>query len=884
MDYILKQSREQIDASMQLHQHHRTIESCRNGIEYAMIFMLAYMWNKNIHRVSHDTRLSLTDKIRRPTIGTIIEMCRSLDIDAEFFGTDQRTIAAANSYPSLRNSRIGHGYLLDDGNVRETARSLDDILYEMTTGDTIVASQFDLVFVLGHKSDHDIYIGHTFKADGTMRAWQASGDILRFRTNNVYARELGTHQYHRLSPFVVVEDTDFFFFANIVDTMSGRAKYNQALRTQTIYREWPDFTDDISNDGVRRISVNGTISNVYDNNYKQYIDLDVGAKSEILSFLDSQASVCAIVWGHGGVGKTSTVQSVCDDLSRQKRRKYDYIVFASAKNRTFDYRKGEIRQMKGAIDSYGDLLDVVATTLSVDRDVHGIEDAIRNFDGSLLLIIDDYETFREADRQSINGFIRSLDVDHNKVVVTTRANVNVQIGGLEVRTNELTKARASDFLVRVMEAEFGGDISRLRRELSEESLDERVFVATGGRPLFILYLAHVWAETGSLSEAAGQEIRTHDDAIEFLFGRVYECLSREGKRLFGAISCLVTPNELENLTEKLRFIVNMNSEQFHQGLQDLLKLRIVERFENGFFRVYSAELVGIMGRAFERSPRGERGSVLARLRKVTGRTDIDTERALLDNANRARHSREEIEVVELYHEILNRESSSDEIRLSALMNLSEYLFNLRDRKDQAILTLERYQGRYGNNPSFTKVLSNYYWSTDRRRDAINVVGDYVSRRGSREREGIGIRCEFLGLALMYESIYLSHRADELEVKPRFREIDQKTLIDREHDIARDLKRIRDKRVTLLLRLVKEIGLNELESGTRQNVVAGLDRFSAACVKVGVYKDLSLSICKYVTGERVPYLKESFERRIKSILEDRKADQKLTLMPGDRFVS
>ena len=120
------------------------------------------------------------------------------------------------------------------------------------------------------------------------------------------------------------------------------------------------------------------------------------------------------------------------------------------------------------------------------------------------------------------------------------------------------------------------------------------------------------------------------------------------------------------------------------------------------------------------------GSVLARLRKVTGRTDIDTDRALLDNANRARHSREEIEVVDLYREILNRESSPDDIRLSALMNLSEYLFNLRDRKDQAIMMLERFQGKYGSSASYTKVLANYYWSTDRRRDAINILGDLCS--------------------------------------------------------------------------------------------------------------------------------------------------------------
>ena len=137
---------------------------------------------------------------------------------------------------------------------------------------------------------------------------------------------------------------------------------------------------------------------------------------------------------------------------------------------------------------------------------------------------------------------------------------------------------------------------------------------------------------------------------------------------------------------------------------------------------------------------------------------------------------------------------------------------------------------------------------------------------------------------MYESIYLSQRTEDLEVKPRFREIDERTRTDREHDITRDLKRIRDKRGAPLLSLVKDLGLNELGSGARQNVVAGLDRFSAVCVRVGRYRELSLAICKFVIGQHVPYLKESFERRIKSLLEGKSASRKLTLMPGDRFMS
>ena len=134
----------------------------------------------------------------------------------------------------------------------------------------------------------------------------------QFKAGNVYAMR-SANDYLRLSPFVVLmEPDDYYIFRNVSERMLGRAEYNQVLRTGTINITWPDFTVDLANDGGRRMSVNGTIINVYKKNYDQYVN--VGTTTAIIKrfILRNRSSVCATIWGHGGVGKTAMVQNVCE--------------------------------------------------------------------------------------------------------------------------------------------------------------------------------------------------------------------------------------------------------------------------------------------------------------------------------------------------------------------------------------------------------------------------------------------------------------------------------------------------------------------------------------------------------------------------------------------
>ncbi len=156
--------------------------------------------------------------------------------------------------------------------------------------------------------------------------WQCSLDVCNFLKGNVYAM-FGTNEYVRLSPFIHIQDGEFYVYKSVTDLITGRTIYNKLFHTGTTVTHWPDFTKDRTNDGVRRTSQNGTVLNVYQENSRRYIDM--GFKKVIRNFLiDDRSSVCAIVWGHGGVGKTATVQSVCKDLSLAEKC-FDYKAYPS---------------------------------------------------------------------------------------------------------------------------------------------------------------------------------------------------------------------------------------------------------------------------------------------------------------------------------------------------------------------------------------------------------------------------------------------------------------------------------------------------------------------------------------------------------------------------
>ena len=849
MDYILSKIQERTKLHETMRDQRTALEFYRIQVEYACVFILGYLWNKNIHRVNEDARESIFRNINRPTIGTVVEVCRTLDQEQEFFGSG-RCKASLNSYPSLRNQKISHGFLFDDG-LEVVERAFKELLQDLFASPSILAQNFDLVLVTGQNDGH--HSGIRFTSDGHIYPWLCRHEVGDFQIDNIYAAK-DVDTYFRLTPFIEISpDEEFFLFRNVSDRMLGRVAYNQILKTGSTTREWSDFADDVSNDGVRRKSVNGTILNVYENNYAKYID--IGTKNRINTFLlRNRASVCATIWGHGGVGKTATVQSICEDLSRGASRPFDYIIFASAKDRAFNYYAGSVFSIDEPIDSFISLLKCLNITMGcID---HGKEQEIVEFEGRLLLVIDDYETFPSREREKIEEFIRSLNINHHKVLLTTRANVII---GEEFPTHELPIDDTIRFLSEVMRSEFPKYKVQETEELENGPLRQNIFNITSGRPLFIFQFAHIWAQSGSLKDAIRYDIKNREEAIEFLYGRIFNYLSEEGRDLFRAIGLLVTESDLSNLVNKLRFITNMETDddRFTRGIGDLVKLRIVEVFENDFFRVYSSEILKIMLDELDKAPASWRGNINGRLLQVTRDKKLDTEQALLENANAARYSRTEREVVDLYRQILNRDSGS-EVHSQAVLNLTDHLFNYCGKKDAAIDVFKDYEHRFINDPSVMKMYANYCWAEKKRREAVRILMILLPRRDIDWKTGVN-ELEILGLCLTYKSITEIEQKDQVKIARDMREISETTFSTRSREIRQEFRHIHDRLGMPLFRRVKDTGLERLSSAARQNAVTGLYHFSGVCIRLDKY-DTACEICDFGLRESRSFLVEPFKKR------------------------
>ena len=82
--------------------------------EFFLVFILGYLWNKNLNKLDESDKEILFNQIQKPTIGDIVAICRKLDYD-NLIRHNKRLNKTLEDYPSIRNNNIGHGYIFEDG-------------------------------------------------------------------------------------------------------------------------------------------------------------------------------------------------------------------------------------------------------------------------------------------------------------------------------------------------------------------------------------------------------------------------------------------------------------------------------------------------------------------------------------------------------------------------------------------------------------------------------------------------------------------------------------------------------------------------------------------------------------------------------------------------
>lgn len=839
MNYILRQINRKIQFLKSTNRQIELKPHYQAKLEFYLNVILGYLWNKNWAEVSDDSREYILNCILKPSVGSIISIIRTLDVSKEIYGNkkNKKVYAALEKYPKLRNQIIGHGYSFED-DIDNYLLSFDELFDAIETSDIdIIKEDFDIVYVEEEKNG--IYYGISYKSDGVDYIhWQCPQ-----KTCNLVIKSLYVHcndSYFRISPFILIKDeSSIYTFCSIEEKLTGRARFNRIITTGNIQIEIDELCSTIVNDdGIKRRNSNGTIINNFANNYNKYID--VGISSTTLDFLTkNKASVFATLWGHGGVGKTASIQYVCDLLCKSEGKKFDYIIFLSAKDRYYNYYRGRIEKLDDNISSLNQIVEYI------NRIIYNISsfdvDKILNFDGKLLLIFDDFETFNKEEKKRITEFISQLNINHHKVVITTRSAT--LITGVEIQTSELNIDSTISFFKDALKNEFPSfNIALIERDLSHPDFKEKIYQITSGRPLFILQLVVLLVQKSDLSEVIKNDIKTSEEAKSFLYNRIYDYLSIVGRNMFLAIGLLADENELSGLTENLRFILNLEDkeDEFQKALNELIKLKIIVVEEKDFFKIYSQDIYEYMKSYYQTKGEYYDGNITSRFNTIAQRKDRNTELALLESADNSRMISTELEVENKYRFLINRDKTSESTKIKAILNFASYL-SMNGKYDKTIKLFKDYYHIFGKNYPYIYAYSKYLWaegSSENKNESILIIKKYFETKPRIEQNQY---LDLLGILTMYMGVYAINEKDDYKERLTYGNItkeDYKQFCTSQRLTFTDILRYPGGH---LYKTIKDLNLMDLTPSCRNSVLNGLTHFVEICIRLNKFS-YGIEVC------------------------------------------
>ena len=809
--------------------------------EFYLLLTLGYIWNKNIEKIDEILKEQVLNSILRPSVGNIIEAIRIVDIDKEFFGNKKlkKLSELLNSYPQIRNELIGHGYSFED-NINNYIDIFDKLFSAFDDNDTIVSKDFDIIKV--DVMINNTFTGISFKPDGNYIAWQCPKQTFDFKLGHIYLYEKTINQYYNISPFVYIEDENsIYLYRSVEERLTGRARYNKLISTGSKVFESTEFQYiTIANDGVKIKHPNGTIINVFEKNYSKYID--VGIVPDVIKFLTkNKSSVYATLWGHGGVGKTASIQHICDYLCQQQSRIFDYIVFLSAKDRYYNYYKGEINPIDDKITSLNEIF------LYINKVLFGKESFDKNdiltYEGSLLIIIDDFETFSTEEKKLISDFINELNINHHKVILTTRSAM--LISGVEIQSNELTIEKTADFLKSVLLNEFPTyNLSLIEKDLSSIYFKQKLHKITSGRPLFILQFATLLVQNGGVNDLINYDIKSTPNAKNFLYDRIVDYLSLDAKNMFLAIGLLADNNDHSGLLDNLRYILNLEDkeEKFQSSLNELVKLKIIN-VEDKFFKVYSPEIHDLMKEYYQKKTTDYDGNITSRFNSIAERKDLDTELALLEAANASRLVSNNVEVENKYRYIINRKKTSKETKLKAILNFASYL-SLNGQNDKTVKLFDDYYPIFRNNYAFINNYSKYCWANndnDIKKKSITIIKDYFITRPRISQEEY---LELLSLSVTNQTILAINEKDELKELREWESISDYEYKERSKVIKDTFKAIFNNTGKKLYDTCIDVDLMALSPSCRHYVLNGLNHYVDLVIRLNRWQR-GIDVCNKI---------------------------------------
>lgn len=733
MDFIIKKLDRLINVSEKNSVEMQTL--LRERIEYIFYLVLGCLWNENIGTIGADDRCKIVENLNKMTIGEAVGAIRKLDGDFRFIS--RKGLQLFDKYPTLRNQTMGHGYLHNDNEPQleiELNRLYNDLMKL-----AFLQREYDIICVLGSKEGKYIGLRFFVESGGVPTKWACPVDILgqNIPENSVFLYDKKM-KYYRVSPFIFIynKGDEVFVFQSLMDKLSGNVRVNQLFKGETKEIRVDEFISLSYESERRRISSNKTIMNYFDKNFCNFITVPVERKIE--EFLDqNRSNIQATVWGHGGTGKTACVQNICMKKYDSLRADFSYIVFTSAKERNYDVRTGKIIEIPN-IRTYEEILDnIIAVVFDQDADegIESKEEKILSIRSKVLLVIDDYETFIDAEKAKIQNLIKRLNLDFFKVILTTR---NRRLStGVEIVADEFGLQETKVFLENVFANEYPEYVDELKKELDDKDILKLIHEATSGRAIFLYQFSNLYVQRG-LEIDFLSELKNSKNAQDFLYGKIYTYLSEVAQKAFEIISQISEEKDLILKKHVLEFLLNdFDTEEVMNAIQELTDQKVIERYDEDNYRVYSQDLFYRMKEYYDNEPQNFKDRIKGKITDIGGINIKGTVyEAMLEEANISRNQGNVNVTIDRYKRLLNDKMCDKNVKKRALINLTSYMnINMLDIEG-SIQVFDDYVQRLGfqNDTDVLKLYTQQLWSLDdtNKAKACDILERFFSNKGNKK--------------------------------------------------------------------------------------------------------------------------------------------------------
>ncbi|WP_199118910.1 S1 RNA-binding domain-containing protein [Pedobacter sp. ASV28] len=851
-------------------------ENYRVRCEYLFILMLSYLVDK---KLSHSSiKEEILKILIKPTLGSILYIIEKLDNENTI--VSKNAIELLRKYNAFRIDTTGHGFTYDDF-LDEYIAELNTIYAEFLNANPNFTNS-DIYFVCPLRIEGNSVKGKKYEPNGTISLW--SGDLRSydFEVGEVYGYYLKAGQlnpdFFRLTPFIHIEnDSDIYLFKCVEQKLTGAIRYNQIFKTNKPIKEWPFFSNYYQAKSKKvSISKNNTIVNIFTPNYNQHTYIELGEnKNKVYEFLTgtpSKSSVCANLWGHGGVGKTATIQNIIEELKNSDTKHFNFIIFLTNKDRFYNVYKDKIETIGDdeRIKSFEELVKEINIVLNDNDSAEFNENKIIDFDyGKMLIIIDDFETFGSEDKLKINDFINNLDPHHHKVIITTRSTVRV--GGADISFNELNEQETVNFLKKIFASSStpSNKITEIEKELNDPELKRKLKIITLGRPLRILQFEFIFNSFGTIHKTIEHFIKSPSDELnDFFYGRFYDYLNKDAQEVYLVMGKMTFDEDLISTISKVKYSLiwpEKNEDRFNKAIQELEKLRIIELLDGERFKVWDKDILKGMITSFtdkKDTKDFNKGNINQRIEQISGKENLYDS---LLNAARTNKvlERSEAEIKSGFRQILNKEDSPIETRYQALFELANYYRINLGSPNTAYEEYQSYEQTFKGYLPYIKTYSLFCYENDMIHKSIDMIEQVLNKKLSHTPLKMEDELDFMGLLITRKKKQL---VDQIIGQGGARALTKsfELLSDSQKDIKqRVISFIEKTGLPLFEKFQKH---NFIDKGKKTNGATGL-RHLADLALLMKKNDLVEEICNY----SITNLDDHWKNQFKQILNQSKSN-------------